>query len=322
MTEAATADDGAGESRDPQPFLDAHAHFWDLGTDNYPWLCGRGVIPFRYGDYTPLKRDYLPADFRRDAAAFTLAGMVHIEAKFDPDRPLAETRWLEDLAAETGLPTVCVGQVDMAAPDAAEVLAGHAASPLIRGVRSFPAAADSAAEAKRGAPGSMDDPAYRAAMPELARHGLSLDIQVVWWHLDALAELAADFPEVQIVLNHTGLPANRSAEGLAGWRRAMERAAQGDNVALKISGLGIKGRAWRLEDQEPVILDALAIFGTERCLFASNYPVDSLVGDYRSIIGGYRRATRHLAPEAVAGLFHDNAARVYRVARKQGRRNA
>lgn len=309
----------AGDGRDPQPFLDAHAHFWDLGGDRYPWLCRPGVIPFRYGDYSAIKRSYLPEDYRRDAAAFTLAGVVHVEAKFDPARPLDETRWLEGLAAETGLPTVCVGQVDMAAPEAAEVLAGHAESPLIRGVRAFPEAAETPAEARRGAPGSMDDPAFRAAMPALQSHGLSLDIQVAWWHLDALAALAADFPETQIVLNHSGLPADRSAEGLAGWRAAMEGAAAQDNVALKISGLGIRGQPWRLADNAAVIREALAIFGSGRCLFASNYPVDSLVGEYRTIVGGFREATRGLAPEVAAALFHDNAARIYRVGRKQGR---
>lgn len=313
------AEETRAGGRDPQPFLDAHAHFWDLGGDRYPWLCQPGVIPFRYGDYSPIKTSFLPDDYRGLAAGFTLAGVVHIEAKFDPDDPLAETRWLEGLAAETGLPTVCVGHVRMEAPEAGAVLTGHAESPLIRGVRSFPTASEEPREAVRGAPGSMDDPAYRETMPILAGLGLSLDIQVAWWHLDALAALAADFPQVQIVLNHSGLPADRSPEGLAGWRAAMAQAAAQDNVALKISGLGIKGRPWRLEDNAPVIREALAIFGTGRCCFASNFPVDSLVGSYETIVAGFRAATRELEPPAVAALFHDNAARLYRVGRSKGR---
>ena len=77
------------------------------------------------------------------------------------------------------------------------------------GIRYKPAAAARAQEAIRGAAGSMDDPAFRAGYARLAAHGLSFDLQTPWWHLDAAAELARDFPDTTIILNHTGLPADR-----------------------------------------------------------------------------------------------------------------
>ena len=79
----------------------------------------------------------------------------------------------------------------------------------------------------------------------LAKHGLHFDLQTPWWHFDAAAELARDFPGTIIIVNHTGLPADRSAEGLAGWRERHGAAgAAQPNVMLKISGLGVPGHRW------------------------------------------------------------------------------
>ncbi len=302
--------------RDPLPIVDAHAHFWDLDAHDYPWLRDPEPIPFRYGDYSKIRRNYLPEDYRRDARDFNVAGMVHIEAEHDPKDPLGESRWLSDLAASSGLPTACVCQAWLDRGDVAEVLAAQAEFPLVRGIRHKPAAAADPRSARRGAPGSMDDPAWRRGYALLSRHGLSFDLQTPYWHLDAAAELAADFPETQIVINHTALPADRSEDGLKAWRAALEIVAAQANVALKISGLGRPGRAWTVAGNGPVVRDAIAIFGTGRCLFASNFPVDSLVADYRTIYSGFREITADFPPDDIGKLFHDNALRIYRLDRQ------
>ena len=147
----------------------------------------------------------------------------------------------------------------------------------------------------------------------LARHRMSFDLQTPYWHLDAAADLAADFPETRIVINHAGLPADRSEDGLRAWRKALEGMAFHSNVALKISGIGVPGRPWTVSDNRAVVRDAIAIFGAGRCLFASNYPVDSLVADFATIFSGFREITGDLANEDIARLFHDNAVRIYRL---------
>jgi predicted TIM-barrel fold metal-dependent hydrolase len=159
----------------------------------------------------------------------------------------------------------------------------------------------------------MDDPRWRDGYALLARHKFSFDLQTPWWHLDAAAELARDFPATQIVINHTGLPADRSAEGLAAWRRAMAAAADQPNVAVKISGLGRQGLPWTLEANAPIIRDTLAIFGIDRCLFASNFPVDSLVASFDAIATGMKAAVADREPADRHKLFYANAARIYRL---------
>jgi predicted TIM-barrel fold metal-dependent hydrolase len=295
------------------PFIDAHQHFWDLGRNPYPWLQDAEPIPFRYGDYSALKRNYLPADLARDTNGFAPVKTVHIEAEWNRASPVDETRWLSGLAAETGRPSACVAHAALDGAEVEGVLAQQTAFPLVRGIRHKPVTAGARADARRGLPGSMDDEGWRRGYALLARHGLSFDLQAPWWNLDQAADLARDFPGTQMIINHTGLPADRSPEGLAGWRAALEQVARCSNVALKISGLGQRGQAWTKEANVPVIRDAITIFGAGRCMFASNFPVDSLVAGYATILDGFRAAIADRPDAERRQLLHDNAQRIYRL---------
>lgn len=306
----ANVEGGAAEL--PARIVDAHMHIWDLSLGKHPWLCGE-PIPFRYGDYSSIRRTYLVDDFLADTGPLNVVASVYIEAEWDPADPVGEIRWVHGVAAEKGYPNAVAAQAWLDREDVADVLAGVSAFPLVRGVRHKPASAPSAAEAVRGAPGSMDDPRWREGYARLAGHGLHFELQTPWWHLDAAAALARDFPSTTIVLNHTGLPADRSAEGLAAWRAAMGVLAAEPNVALKISGIGVKGTRWSAAANAGIVRDALAIFGPERTMFASNFPVDGVVGVYTDIFEGFSAITADLAAETRQALFHDNAVRLYRI---------
>lgn len=285
------------------PIIDAHHHFWDLGLNKHPWLCGQERIPFRYGDYSPICRNYLVEDYQRDCAGHNVVKTVHMEAEWASDDPVGETKWLHQLHDETGYPHAVIGQAWFAREDSAEVLAGHAAYPLVRSVRQKPAEAG---------PGAMDDPAFRAGYAHLARHGLHYDLQAPWSLLGKAADLARDFPDTLIILNHTGLPADRSAEGLAGWAEAMARFADAPNTMVKISGIGVPERAWTAELNGDVVRQTIETFGVERCMFASNFPVDGLCATFDEIFSGFKQITAPMGEAAQRKLFHDNALRVYR----------
>ena len=296
-----------------EPFIDAHQHFWDLGNNPYPWLQDKEPIAFRYGDYSALKRNYLPADLARDTSGFAPVKTVHIEAEWNRAKPVDETRWLTKLASDSGRPSASVAHAALDRGDADEVLSAQAAFALVRGIRHKPVTSASRAEARRGVAGSMDDERWRKGFALLARHGFSFDLQAPWWNLDQAADLARDFPGTQIIINHTGLPADRTAEGLAGWRRAMEQVAWSSNVAVKISGLGQRDLHWTQEANVPVIRDAIAIFGADRCMFASNFPVDSLVATYETILSGFLAGIADRPASEQRLLLHDNAMRIYRL---------
>jgi len=295
------------------PIIDAHHHYWDLALGRHPWLAPDVLVPFRYGDYSAIKRTFMPSDYRAIAGSHRIVASVTMEGEWDEDDPVAESRWITEVAAQHGTPAAHVARAFLNRGDVEEVLAGHCAYPLVRGIRHKPTASPSPDKVERGVPGSMTDPAWRRGYALLARHGLHFELQAPWWHVDELLDLIDAHPDTAVVINHTFLPADRSPEGIAGWRQALRRAASAPQVTLKISGIGLPGRPWSLEDNRQIIRETIDIFGPDRCLFASNFPVDGLCGSFDAIYAGFKEATRDLPHSDRLKLFHDNAIRTYRL---------
>jgi predicted TIM-barrel fold metal-dependent hydrolase len=290
--------------------VDAHQHFWDPTRNYHPWLCDEPPIPFRYGDYRALRRPYLPPRYLADALPYAISHSVYIETEWDPADAAGEMRYVQALRREHGLPSVAIAQAWLDRPDAAGLLERHAAHDFVRGVRHKPRAH---AAPGRAEPGGMEDAAWRAGFAALAPLGLHFELQTPWWHLHEAARLAADFEATTIVLNHTGLPADRSPDGLAAWRRAMALLAPCPNVAVKISGIGVPGQAWTAAANRGIVLATIELFGPARCMFASNFPVDGLCGSFADIFGGFDQITRGFTAAERRALFRDNALRVYRI---------
>ena len=288
--------------------VDAHHHFWDLGRNRHPWLCDEPPIPFRYGDYRALRRNYLKADYLADAAGYDVQGTVYVETEWDPADPRGEMRYVAELVGTTGLPTVAVAHTRLDAPDAATLLEWQASFPFVRSIRHKPRAHPTPGQ---GAPGGMEDPAWRAGFARLAPLGLRFDLQTPWWHMAEAARLARDHPGTTVIVNHAGLPADRSAASLAGWRAAMAQVAACPNVCVKISGIGVPGRAWTAASNREIVLSLIELFGVPRCMFASNFPVDSLCGSFDAIFGGFESIVADFSTDEQDALFRRNAIGVY-----------
>lgn len=293
------------------PIIDAHHHIWDPGAHNYPWLSGEALFPHRYGDYTPIKRPYLPADYRRDTAGHHVVASVYVEAEWDPADPVGETRFVSGIARETGCPGAIVAQAWLDHDDADAVLEAQAALPLVRSVRHKPGGPASPGEVGRGRT-LMSNDRWRQGYALLERHGLHFDLQVPWWNLAEAADLAADFSRTLLIINHAGVPGDRAPETLAGWRANMAAVAERPNTTVKLSGICIPGRPWSDEDALPIVRETLAIFGPERVMVGSNFPVDGLLASFDAIFSTFKRLTAHLPADAKRAIFHDNAQRIYR----------
>jgi len=184
---------------------------------------------------------------------------------------------------------------------------------LVRSIRHKPHAVASSEQVMLGARGSMRDPKWRAGYALLSQYGLSFDLQTPYWHLIDAVELATTFPDTQLILNHTGLPADRSVNGLQVWYAAMQTLAKASNVVVKISGLGVADQPWTVQDNQTIVLNTIELFGVDRCMFASNFPVDSLVADFDTIFSGFKKIVSHFSRAEQQSLFHDNALRIYRI---------
>ena len=281
------------------PIVDAHQHFWDPRINYHPWLCDQPPVPFRYGDYSALRRPYLPADYFADAAPHVVAKTVYVETEWDPRDPLGEMRYVECLRSETGFPTVAVAQARLDRDEIGATLDALGKFDFVRGIRHKPR------------PGQMSEQRWRAGFAQLCKRGLRFDLQTPWLQLEEAARLAQDFPDTCIILNHAGLPANRSREGIAGWKQALQALAASPNTAIKISGLGVPGQAWTAQANREVVLAAIDIFGVERAMFASNFPVDGLCASFDAIVTGMRAIMRDFPAGEQRAFFHDNAVRIY-----------
>ena len=173
------------------------------------------------------------------------------------------------------MPNAIVGHVWLAAKNCEDVLKGHQKYPLFKGVRSKPITSLNPNDPKPKGRGSMHDEAWRNGLAILAEYNLSFDLRVPYWHLYEAAQIISELPKLSVVLNHTGFPWNRSPRGLSEWRQAMKAIAQCPNVFLKLSELGLKDAAWTVDSNRGVVLDAIDIFGVERCMWASNFPVEA-----------------------------------------------
>lgn len=291
------------------PIVDAHQHFWDPGAHDYPWLRPEVRVPFRYGNYEALKRRYLPPDYRAEADGQNVRETVYVEAEWDPKTPVAETQYVSGLAAQFGLPNAIVAQAWLDRDDAADVLGAQAGFALVRSVRHKPGGPQSPGEAGRT---KMSEEAWRRGYALLATYGLHFDLQTAWCNLSEAIALARDFPATTIVLNHTGLPADRSEAGLRGWHQAMAGLAEVPNVAVKISGLGQPDRSWTAAENAWIVRETIAMFGAERCMFASNFPVDGLCASFATIFDGFRGIVQDLPLEDQVRLFCGTARAIYR----------
>ena len=283
--------------------VDAHHHLWDLTHLHYPWLTGPPHTGFFLGDNTPIRSNYLPADYRQDSAKHNVVATVHCEAEGDRDFQIQESEWITEINAQHGFPNAIVGHAWFDRDNTEEILAKQAAIPLVRGIRSKPVTAPSPETITPGAPGTMQDPKWLEGIALLEKYDLSWDLRVPAWHLEEAAEVARAFPGIRINLNHTGFPWDRSPDGLEMWRQGMHALAACPNVMTKISCLCLPDGPWRLEDNRPIVLEAIDIFGVDRCMFASNFPVDRLRASYDMIYDAFKNDRRFSARGSGKAVF-------------------
>jgi len=280
--------------------VDAHVHLWDPArAEWYPFLAGAQEL--NMGDISGMVRKFDETTYFAESAKWHVEKFVHVAAAAAPFT-VAETRERDELAQATGNPVAIVGSIGPEG-SAAETIASLdeqvAASPeRFRGVRA---------------------PAYDAGVPEpdvlraLQERNLVLDVMTHTEKLQPAAAALADFGDLTIVVEHTGWPETNSDEEYRLWRTGMAALASlGTNVSCKLSGLAMPLGSMAVDAFRPWIEYCLEIFGTDRCMFASNFPVDGMHGTFDDLYGAYDELTAALDADDREKLFATTAERVYR----------
>lgn len=293
------------------PIIDSHHHVWDLGLGRHPWLERGARVAHRYGDYDAIKQDYLPAQYLRDIAGTGIVASVYMEAEWAPGDALGEVSTVETYRRDSGVPGAMVAQAWLDAADVSTSLAQLAAVATVRSVRHKPSGPASAAEAAAGGRTLMSDDRWRAGYALLSEHGLHFDLQTPWWNLPEARSLADDFPETTVIIDHAGVLADRDPDTMAAWRQALDHVAAAPNVVIKASGLCVAGEPWSVGLNREPVQDLVRIFGADRVMFGSNFPVDGMFIDLPGLVNGYREILADVDEAAQRAVFHDTARRVY-----------
>ena len=287
--------------------IDAHHHLWDLGAVRYPWLEASGQKRF-FGDPTPIQRNYLVKEFRETATSCGIGASVHVQVGAEDG--LAEARWVDAVAAaHPGWPAAQVAHADLrdeAVDDRLDALAELAS---VRGVRDIVGRAP--AEDRASQTGNfLESPQFMRGLQKLATRGLSFDLQLHPGQMVAAARVFGELPDLSIVLCHAGSPIDRTQEGRQDWARNLKSLSALPNMHCKLSGLGMFDHEWTTDKIRPFVETCLEQFGPERCMFGSNFPVDSLTSDYATLVDAYSALIPRELHEQV---FGETARRFYRL---------
>jgi len=291
--------------------VDAHHHLWDLNACHYPWLMARGVYRF-FGDPTPIQKNYLVDDFREDATDYKLVASVHVQVGVPPGDELKETAWLQKTGDDTGLPTAIVAFCELDKPEAPDLLAAQLEYSRVRGARQIVGRSDEE-DAITGSGGLIDNSVWCENVGLLGELGLSFDLQLTPRQVPRLAEALAEAPNTDVALCHCGSPWDQSKDGIKLWREGLRLLASLPNVFCKISGLGMFDHDWTVDSIRPIVESCIEIFGAERAMFGSNFPVDKLHASYSEVWGAYEEVAAGLSEFEKSRLFRDTARDFYRL---------
>lgn len=293
--------------------VDPHVHLWDLSRARYGWLQDEPLPNNPAGDMSGIAhRNYLLKDYLADAGAWRIDKIVHVEAGQPIGAQLGETEWLQAMADDGGYPQGIVAGADMLDPDLDALLEAHAAHANVRGIRQIVCWHADPLKTYTGHD-LLQDSVWEAGFAKLAKHGLSFDLQLYPTQMATAAAIAARHPDVPLIVNHAGLPTDRDEVGMQRWREGLRLLAAQPQVSIKISGLGITDRSWSVDSVRPIILECIETFGTERAMFASDFPVDSAHGSFDAVYAAFDFVTSGFSPTERDHLFAANAEAIYRI---------
>ena len=290
--------------------IDAHHHIW-LKKD-LPWLQG-AEQPRIFGSYAAIRRDYLIDEFLSEIKNTGITKSVYVQANWSPDRFADEAAWVQSVADAKGWPHAIVGFADFTVEDVGPQLEKLSEFPLVRGIRQQFHWHENPAFRFAPRPDLPAEPAVERNIDKLADFGWSFDLQVFPGQMASAAELADACPDVTFVLQHAGMLEDMSSEGWKSWRKGMLRLAECKNVVTKLSALGTFIHRNDADFIRRTTAETVGIFGADRCMFGSNFPIEKLWTSYPELFASFREATAKLSNSAIQSIFNDTAARVYRI---------
>jgi len=273
--------------------IDAHQHFWQLDK------------PFEYGwlqnpDLAAINHDYLPADLKRNIDEVGITHTVFVQTQHNVE----ENRWVLDMAKDNSFIAGVVGWVDLASEACEDQLAEFKDNPKFVGIRHI-------------TQDEPDDdfivrPEVLRGLKVLEKHQVPFDLLFYVKHLKHADTVAKTVPNLPLVIDHLAKPRIKD-QSIDDWLPQFKAAAACDNIHCKLSGMITEAdwHHWKPTDLKPYVDQAMELFGPDRCMFGSDWPVCELAGSYTQVFDAINEVLGELSESERQKIFHDNAKKFY-----------
>ena len=290
--------------------IDSHHHIWRQ--HDLPWLLGPEV-PRIFGSYEAIKRDYLIDEYLQDINKSGISKSVYVQANWAPNWYVDEAAWVQSVSDQYGWPHAMVAFADFTVEDVTPQLEKLSQFDLIRGIRQQ--LHWHVNPEYRFAPDQYiaNNPNFQKNIARLADYNWSFDLQIFseqWVQADNLLKAC---PNVNFILQHAGMLNDVSEDGWREWRHAMAALAKNSNLFVKLSGLGTFGHCVDFHKMEAIVNKTVEIFGSQRCMFGSNFPIEKIWTTYDELFDAYSKIVANFDSSDVDSIFHDTAQSVYRL---------
>ncbi len=272
--------------------IDSHQHFWQMGRFDYSWMDAPPLAPIR--------RDRLPEDLKPLIDKARVDRTIFVQTQHN----LQENRWVLDLAARHPFIAGVVGWVDLASEACEEQLQEFRSHPKFVGVRHV-------------THDEPDDdfilrPQVIRGLRVLQKHQTPFDLLFFVRHLKHAATLARLLPDLPMVIDHLAKPPIKAGR-MEGWLEDFKAAAAHPNIYCKLSGMITEAdwKNWKPSDLRPYVQTALELFGPDRCMFGTDWPVCELAGSYGQVVDALREALGDLTESENQAIWGGTAARFY-----------
>lgn len=274
------------------PVIDSHHHFWDVDMFDYPWMNEGSPIAVTFG----------PDHLRPLLKAVGVDRTVIVQAASS----IEETRWLLEIASETEFVAGVVGWVDLKDPDVGETLDELSQSEYFKGVRHMWESDED--------PSWLYDTGALNGLKEVEKRGLCYDFLVRPPNLPYVPKIMKEAPRLRAVIDHIGKPLIK--DGISQpWLSDMRRIASINGMRCKVSGMVTEAdhENWTADDLQPYVHHVLGMFGFDRVMFGSDWPVCTLAADYQRVIDTTRELLKSLRPFEKESVFGGVAKAFYRL---------
>jgi|TARA_B100000959_G_scaffold192449_1_gene201238 predicted TIM-barrel fold metal-dependent hydrolase len=291
-----------------QKIIDTHHHLWNLSKNKYDWIKDINNNNFN--------SNYLLENFLSDVEPLNLIKTVHIQAEINAQYELYETEWIQKISDNNNcLPNGIIGHVDFLDDEVELKIEKHLLSKNFRGIRQILKYDNNNKSISHTSIDYLNNDNWIKNLSLLQKNDLIFEMLIIYSQYLSAYDVISKYPNILFILNHSLWPIGINSSNFSRWTKAVDLLSSLENVIVKLSGFGELNANWSKEKIKPFILYSIDKFGSNRCMFGSNFPVDKYVSQskYLSFWEAYFDIVSDFSEDEIDRIFYKNAEKFYKI---------